>query len=63
MESTSGALIASEKWLDRLEFQSGFGGLFQRGTGRDFDDCLTHLSDGARRSIEARMIDLLATAN
>jgi len=60
MGSRSDALIAFEKWeamsgrlVDRLEFQHLFEGLFRQWTGRAFDDCLLHLSDRARKSIEA----------
>ena len=64
MGSRSDALIAFEKWvatsdwlLDQLDFQRNFEGLFRQGTGRSFDDCLNHLSDGARKSIEACMLE------
>jgi len=43
--------------LDRLEFQHNLEGIFQRGTKRKFDDCLVHLSEGARKAIEACMLE------
>ncbi len=64
MESYSDALVAFEKWLvtsrwlmDRLEFQRDFEGVFQGGTGRAFDDCLANLSDEARKTVEACMLE------
>ena len=43
--------------MDRLEFQRIFEGLFQRGTGRSLDECLVQLGDGARKSVEACMME------
>ena len=64
MGTRSDALIAFEKWvttsswlMDRLEFQRIFEGLFQRGTGRSLDECLVQLGDGARKSVEACMME------
>jgi hypothetical protein len=43
--------------MDRLDFQHEFEGLFRQWTGRAFDDCLVQLGDGARKSIEACMME------
>jgi hypothetical protein len=60
----SDALSAFEKWVatssrlvDRLKFQHQFEGLFEQWTGRAFDDCLVLLSDRAKQSIEACMLE------
>ena len=60
----SDALIAFEKWVatsswlvDRLKFQHEFEGVFQQWTGRALDDCLVLLSDRAKQSIEACMME------
>jgi len=43
--------------MDRLEFQHEFEGLFRQWTGRAFDACLDEFGDGARKSIEACILE------